>query len=397
MAIQQEVLESQEMMGFLIRVSMGEKLTRAQRNFVIAQLKDLSKMLPALGIFALPGGVILLPLFIKLIKIDLMPSSFKTDFKDSVVKPQLVKLEPYLSVKPWAGHRLRKYRRYPVHMVGETWEVSFLPEGASKLENRPCNELVEEDSDYFVGKDDSLSYLVKFIDTSQELSIQVHPNDEIAAKLENGNGKDECWFILEAGPESVVYAGLKPGLTKEDLENELKGGANLSQLLNSYPVTAGQFVNVPAGTIHAIGKDILLLEVQKSSGITYRVWDWNRRGKDGKPRELHLEKAFQAIKFNSTFNQKSRPLTINAQKEWDFEHPDYQLKMVQMEKEEDFTLVNSPMPRSGTLVCLDGKIKIGRGEEILELNTYDVIFLPAGGEADIWVNALENSRILFVC
>ena len=191
------------------------------------------------------------------------------------------KLSPTIVRKIWGGKNLEQLKRLPkssqaLEPIGETWEI-FL---------------------------EHLPYLAKFIDTDQELSIQVHPGDEYASLHENSLGKTECWIILDAAPGEGIFLGLKPGVAKEDLLKALANQSAINELLVFYPVKAGDFFYVPAGSIHAIGKGILLAEVQQNSGITYRVWDWNRLDDAGKPRELHVNKSLDVINFDPAANSE---------------------------------------------------------------------------------------------
>jgi mannose-6-phosphate isomerase len=204
---------------------------------------------------------------------------------------KIVKLNPFISERVWAGTRLAKLKKLdPQLRIGETWEVSSLAEGASKLNNQNLYEFCE------------LSYLVKFIDTSDNLSIQVHPNDAYAKMNENSSGKSECWLILQTDEGSGVYLGFKKGLTKKEFFNAVEAKLPIDKFLNFLPVKPGDFFYVPAGTVHAIGKGVTLCEVQESSLLTYRVWDWNRPGIDGNPRELHVDKTKDVLDFSDSFN-----------------------------------------------------------------------------------------------
>jgi mannose-6-phosphate isomerase len=139
--------------------------------------------------------------------------------------------------------------------------------------------------------------LLKFLDASDRLSVQVHPDDEQAAAWHPGEpGKTEAWVILAAEPGACVYAGLEPGITRDALEAALRNGT-VESCLHRVPVVAGDCLFIPAGTVHAIGEGILLAEVQQSSDLTYRLFDWNRIGADGKPRALHIEDSLGCTDF----------------------------------------------------------------------------------------------------
>lgn len=149
-----------------------------------------------------------------------------------------------------------------------------------------------------------MSYLVKLIDTADHLSVQVHPSDEYAKIQGHKIGKSECWVILDAGLESGLYLGVKQGVNALKMREAIEAKANVSELLNFVPVKRGDFFYVPQGTAHAIGKDILLAEIQQVSGLTYRIWDWGRL-ENGVPRKLHIEEALDVMNFDSKANDLS--------------------------------------------------------------------------------------------
>ncbi len=211
---------------------------------------------------------------------------------------KLYELLPKLTFKIWGGDKLLGLRapemigknKIP---LGETWEVSRHPDGPCKTRDG-----VSLDT---IFTDEELPYLVKFIDTSENLSIQVHPGDEYSRKYEQQRGKTECWIILDASEGAGIFLGLKEGVSKESFTKQVEEGDKVDSLLNFYPVKRGDFFVVPSGAIHAIGAGVTLVEVQQSSGVTYRVWDWNRL-QDGKPRELHIKKANDVINFDRSSN-----------------------------------------------------------------------------------------------
>ena len=210
-------------------------------------------------------------------------------------------LKPHLVSKVWGGEKLKEMKGLKTggDPLGESWEVSRLTDGSCKVlqgsDEVNLGDLVSEEK---------LPYLVKFIDTTDNLSVQVHPGDEFARKYESSKGKTECWLILASEQGAGIYLGLLPGIKEEDLEKAIEEGQELSKLMNFYPVQRGDFFFVPAGSIHAIGSGVTLVEIQQSSGVTYRVWDWNRVGLDGEARELHVEKAMKVIEFRADANTK---------------------------------------------------------------------------------------------
>jgi mannose-6-phosphate isomerase len=147
-----------------------------------------------------------------------------------------------------------------------------------------------------VGARDQFPLLVKFLDANQVLSVQVHPDDERGRRLANDNGKTEAWVILHAEPGSLIYAGLRPGVTRDALAEAMQTGA-VEPLLHRFAPRPGDCIHIPAGTVHAIGAGIVLAEIQQMSDATFRVYDWGRVGADGKPRPLHPAEALESTDF----------------------------------------------------------------------------------------------------
>jgi mannose-6-phosphate isomerase len=201
-----------------------------------------------------------------------------------------MKFEPRLVEKPWGGGWLaQQYKSSTPAKIGEAWLLSTLKEGESTVDGQPLSKVLGAE----------LPFVVKIIDAHENLSVQVHPSDEWAAKLENSRGKTECWLILEAKPGAGIYLGLKSGVTRELLSQSVLASHGINSLLQFFPVQRGDFIAVPAGTIHAIGGGVTLLEVQQASGITYRLWDWGRPG-----RELHIEKGLKVSSIQTGLDFK---------------------------------------------------------------------------------------------
>lgn len=198
----------------------------------------------------------------------------------------------------WGGTRLKeKYgKKGEGDIIAESWELSFHPDGPTRdASGRVLSEVLSEKE---LGENlkgfSHFPTLIKFIDSRDDLSVQVHPDDEYALKNENSLGKTEMWYIVEAQEGAGIYLGFKKSITKEELSEAIKE-KRLTELMNFYRVSAGECYFIPAGTIHAIGKGCLIAEIQQNSNLTYRVYDYGRVGKDGKERELHVEKAKKVL------------------------------------------------------------------------------------------------------
>lgn len=217
--------------------------------------------------------------------------------------------EPNLHPVVWGGHRLRPYKGMSAtdDPIGESWEVSAVPSSTSIVSNglyagHDLNSVISEHPVQILGEavarkyNNRLPLLVKFIDAAQNLSIQVHPNDEMAQRAHGKMGKSEIWYIIDAQPGSYLYAGFKEEITAEEYRQRVVDGT-IVDVLARHEVKAGDVFYLPAGRVHAICGGIMLAEVQQSSDVTYRIYDYNRPGMDGKPRELHTQLAAQALDF----------------------------------------------------------------------------------------------------
>ncbi|QDU49755.1 type I phosphomannose isomerase catalytic subunit [Gimesia panareensis] len=215
---------------------------------------------------------------------------------------------PLLKRSRWGGERLGTILHKPIGLegdYGESWELSDHPEAPTLIasgEYAGCtlSEVIGQNPQAMYGAGTCYStfpLLIKFIDATDRLSLQVHPDDSHQPHFDaRKSGKSEAWVILDAAPDSRIYAGLKAGIDADELRTQLEQG-RVEACLHSYPVRPGDCVFIPAGTLHAIGEGILLAEVQQTSDITYRLFDWNRLDQSGQPRPLHVEQAFESINF----------------------------------------------------------------------------------------------------
>ena len=209
---------------------------------------------------------------------------------------EIVKLYPECKEIIWGGMKLReKYgKQTDKSPVAESWELSFHKDGPTRLENGET--LRDTATAEELGKNCEgfpfFPMLTKFIDAKQDLSVQVHPSDEYALKNENSFGKTEMWYIVEAEQGAGIYLGFKRDVTKAEYEKAI-AEHTLTELLNFFEVKAGECYFIPSGTIHAIGKGCLICEIQQNSNLTYRVYDYGRKDKNGNERELHVEKALK--------------------------------------------------------------------------------------------------------
>jgi len=225
-----------------------------------------------------------------------------------LLKPQPLAFEPILKRAIWGGRRLGTLMGKDIgdaHDAAESWEIADHGDAVSVVKNGPLagtslRDLVRNHPAELFGKgranQTQFPLLVKLIDARESLSVQVHPNDELAKKLAGDNGKTESWVVIAVEPDALIYAGLKPDVTREMLEHAIEHGT-VEPLLHRFEPKPGDCLLIEAGTVHAIGAGVLVAEIQQMSDTTFRLFDWNRLGADGKPRELHVEKALQSIDF----------------------------------------------------------------------------------------------------
>lgn len=206
------------------------------------------------------------------------------------------KLFPHIERPIWSGNRLASKYNKPVDgQIGECWELSVFEGKECTVQTSngrvTLTQLLLDNPDY---TNNGVELLFKLIDTDGLLSVQVHPDDAYAIARENSLGKTEAWYVLDADADSYIYYGLNADYSTDELRAALTEGSILS-LLNKYYVKRGDRFFIESGTVHALGKGITIAEIQESSNITYRLYDYNRTDKDGKPRQLHIERGLDVI------------------------------------------------------------------------------------------------------
>jgi len=215
---------------------------------------------------------------------------------------------PIFKERVWGGRNLELLygKKLPSDVpIGESWEITDRPEGVSVIANGPLagkdlRWLMENHARDLLGPAGAefgrFPLLIKILDAQEKLSLQVHPPASIATRL-GGESKTEMWYVADAKPGAKLYAGLRRGATRAEFERKIKDGT-VADCFHRVPVQRGDVMFLPSGRVHAIGAGIVIFEIQQNSDTTYRVFDWNRLGLDGKPRELHIEQALQCIDFN---------------------------------------------------------------------------------------------------
>lgn len=310
-----------------------------------------------------------------------------------------LKFQPLFKYRMWGGEKLKTVlnKKYNEKSIGESWEISDVKNDATlvsngKLKGKSIQNLISEFGSAFLGQKvleqfgSEFPLLIKFIDAKTPLSIQVHPSDELARERHQSFGKNEMWYVMQADKDATLIAGFQKKITKETYTSVLEKG-NILDVLHSHQVTAGDVFNIPTGRVHAIGAGVLLAEIQQTSDITYRIYDYNRvDAKTGKTRELHTEQAVDAIDY--TVENKYIA--------------DYNLKVNSSEK-----LVHTPyfltniIELSGALeanhttkdsfviyMCVEGNAKLNYNKKSYSLHVGETILLPASiGSFELTGNA----------
>lgn len=320
--------------------------------------------------------------------------------------------EPNLHSVVWGGNKLRPYKGLEPtdEPIGESWEVSAVPTSTSIIANGEWKgkyfiSVINEHPDEILGKKVNEKYkgqlplLVKFIDAKRDLSIQVHPNDEMAQRVHSKMGKSEMWYVIKADEGAHLYAGFKQEITPYEYQKRVEDGS-ITDVLADHQVKAGDVFYLPAGRVHAICGGILLAEVQQSSDVTYRIFDYNRPGMDGKPRELHTELAAQALDYHVLDNYRTEYVESSNKAIQIIDSPYFSVRVMQISKpfHRDLKKYDSFI----ITMCIEGDSKIrvrSTGEEILlkqgnstlipaAIADYDII--PQNGKTRILDAFIDN-------
>lgn len=303
--------------------------------------------------------------------------------------PEIFRLRPAFQNYLWGGNRLKKvfHKESPYEVTAESWELSAHPDGQSMIEGgayagMKFGAFVHAKKSAVCGWKsemfDRFPVLIKFIDAKQPLSIQIHPDDDYAFVNEGEFGKNEVWYVLDAEPDSYLYCGLNRDVSKEELRQRI-ADHTITEVLNRMAVKPGDVIFVPAGTIHAIGSGILLVEIQQNSNSTYRVYDYDRLDTDGNRRQLHIEKALDVVQ-----TAKYQPETGGAQQPVQKEGYTEQLlaqckyfRCVKYDVQEEVILtMDDSSFRS--IVVLSGEGTMRVHTETCELHPGDSFFIRAG-------------------
>jgi mannose-6-phosphate isomerase len=303
---------------------------------------------------------------------------------------------PIFKERVWGGREIEKLygKKLPAgKRIGESWEISDRPDDESiaaggKFAGKSLRWLMENHARELLGDarpatGNRFPLLVKILDAREKLSLQVHPPEKIAAEL-RGEPKTEMWFIAAAAPGAELFVGLKRGITRAEFEKKISDGS-VAECFHRVPVHAGDVMFLPSGRVHAIGAGLVIFEIQQNSDTTYRVFDWNRVGLDGKPRELHVAQSLASIDFNDfepkpaggnfAGDDKIKSRSLVCDPLFSVEHSEVKSGAIAKLKEQKLQIV----------AAVSGQIEIKSGSEAVSLCAGQFCLIPA---------SLERTEIL---
>ena len=296
---------------------------------------------------------------------------------------------PNLHPVVWGGHQLRPYKGLEPsdEPIGESWEVSAVPTSTSIISNGPFAgrdliSVIKENPDAILGKKVNEKYqgqlplLVKFIDAKRDLSIQVHPNDEMAMRVHGKMGKSEMWYIIKADAGAHLYAGFKHEITPYEYQKRVEDGT-ITEVLADHHVKAGDVFYLPAGRVHAICGGILLAEVQQSSDVTYRIYDYNRPGLDGNPRELHTELAAKALDYHVEKNYRTEYSETSDKAVQIIDSPYFDVRVMEINQSMHRNLIKYDSFIISMCIAGDCKIRIRSTQDEIILKEGHSTLIPA--------------------
>ena len=301
----------------------------------------------------------------------------------------IFKLDPAFKDYIWGGTRLRdEYgKKCDYDKVAESWELSCHKDGPSvvadgEYKGLTLNEYIEKAGKGVLGKNcerfENFPILIKLIDAKDNLSVQVHPDNDYAMRVEGEYGKTEMWYVVDCDEGATLLYGFKHEITKDEFARRIADNT-LLEVTNAVPVKKGDVFFIKSGTLHAIGKGILIAEIQQNSNTTYRIYDYGRVGKDGKPRELHVEKAKEVTnlvppKYPTT--AQGAPTAIEGGKETLLRSCEY-FNVNKLELD-GTTKLTAGEGSFNSLLVLDGAFEIAAGSEKAAAKKGDSLFITAG-------------------
>ena len=299
-----------------------------------------------------------------------------------------LKFVPVLKERVWGGGTLAaEYGKKAKEgsRIGESWELSGVQGDLSYvangfLEGNSLEEITEVYMGDLVGEEIFEKYgrefplLIKLIDASEDLSVQVHPGDELAKERHHAYGKTEMWYILEAAENAKIYTGFNRKMNRESFTKSLEQG-DITEKLHIEKPSPGDVFYIPSGRIHAIGKGVVLAEIQQTSDITYRVWDWNRKAAGNDERELHTGLAVDAIDYNNydSYKTKAEPQLNDTVNITDCEYFTTNIIYIDKTIVKDYSLTDSFV----IYICIEGRAKLEWDGGAEDISKGETVLIPA--------------------
>ncbi|MEG0011253.1 MAG: type I phosphomannose isomerase catalytic subunit [Muribaculaceae bacterium] len=300
----------------------------------------------------------------------------------------ILQFKPILKNLLWGGEKIIPYKqiKYDLHQVGESWEISGVKDDESivangEYEGLTLSELISKHGSELVGKlnyarfGNEFPLLIKFIDARQDLSIQVHPNDDLAKMRHNSNGKTEMWYVVEADNGAKLRPGFSCAISPQQYEEEVKNN-NITNVLKEYKINSGDVFFLPAGRIHSIGAGSFIAEIQQTSNITYRIYDFNRCDANGQCRELHTDLSKDAIDYRIESDYRTH-YDMALEKEIKLVSCPYFTTSL-YDLSQPTTLDYSEMDSFVVVMCVEGKGDIvDKNDNIISIHQGETILVPA--------------------
>lgn len=292
---------------------------------------------------------------------------------------------PIFKDRIWGGNKLSTYLQKEIvsETTGESWEISTVPGAISVVNNgllkgKNINEIIDLYPTEILGKSvvarfgKQFPLLLKFIDAKEDLSIQLHPNDALAKARHDSFGKTEMWYVMQADETSRLIVGFKKQTNPDEYLEKL-AAKNLVSLLNEYPVKKGDVFFLETGTIHAIGAGVLVAEIQQTSDVTYRVYDWDRVATNGETRALHTDLALEAINYNTSASKIAYTEASNLSVPV-VDCPYFKTRIIALQ---DHFIWKQSTDAFTVFMCTNGQFEMVVHGEILKYKMGDTVLIPA--------------------
>lgn len=297
-----------------------------------------------------------------------------------------LKFKPILKTVVWGGEKIKDFIGINTDLeeIGESWEISGVGGSETPVDGgihsgKNINQLIKEYKGELLGNKvyeqygDEFPILIKFIDALGDLSIQVHPDNELAEKRHGCKGKTEMWYVIDADEDAYLYCGLSKAITPEEYEERAKNGT-ITEVLCKHRVKKGDVFFIPAGRIHAICSGCFIAEIQQTSNITYRIFDYNRPGLDGKPRQLHIEEAKDAIDYTVYPEYRIHISEVNDAENVLVDCDFFHTSIWNITREDNIDL--SQDDSFIAVICIDGSGSISSDGETVSIRKGENVLIP---------------------